>query len=126
MRFEELTTTELYDAVLANASLLHVPRNSLLTILPLIRNALKIGGLHHATYKMSKGEGRDRLGRYFNHLSVRQLEQMHQSYGSRETLSVTEYRDGSYHFVGLMPWVAALARMVARTVPFTPVVRPHR
>lgn len=49
MRFDELDSSEDFDAVWANASLLHVPRPALAHILGLIFKALKPGGLHFAT-----------------------------------------------------------------------------
>jgi hypothetical protein len=63
MRFDELDALEVYDAIWASASLLHVPRSSLPQILALIFKALKPGGLHFASYKGGDAEGRDRYGR---------------------------------------------------------------
>ena len=48
MRFDELRDFEEYDAVWANASLLHVPRDALEHVLKLIFDALKPGGTHFA------------------------------------------------------------------------------
>ena len=46
--FDELDAREVYDAIWANASLLHVPRSSLPEILALVFEALKPDGLHFA------------------------------------------------------------------------------
>jgi len=46
MRFEELDASAVYDAVWAIASLLHVPRPALPSILTKVRQSLKPGGLH--------------------------------------------------------------------------------
>ena len=51
MRFDELSEVETYDAVWANASLLHVPRGALGDVLALVFAALKPNGLHFASYK---------------------------------------------------------------------------
>ena len=51
MRFDELDALEVYDAIWASASLLHIPRSSLPEILALVFEALKPGGLHFASYK---------------------------------------------------------------------------
>lgn len=110
MRFDELEANELYDGVWANACLLHVPRPALPQILTRIHNALKTGGLHHATYKAGDDEGRDNLGRYFNYLSPEQLAHMYGLSGGWELLSITEYLDESYHTADLTPWAAVLAR----------------
>jgi hypothetical protein len=57
MRFDELDAREVYDAIWASASLLHVPRSSLPEILAFVFEALKPRGLHFASYK---GRGRRR------------------------------------------------------------------
>lgn len=68
MRFDELDAERAYDAVWANASLLHVPFLALRGVLSRIVRALKPGGFHAASDKIGaeKGDERDRLGRYFN------------------------------------------------------------
>jgi SAM-dependent methyltransferase len=110
MRFEELDASAVYDAVWANASLLHVPRPALPAILMKIREALKPGGLHHATYKGGGQEGRDRHGRYFNYLSSDEVVQMYERSGSWEILSVSDYLGGGYDSGVQGPWVAIMAR----------------
>ena len=66
MRFDELESIAEYDAVIASASLLHVPRADLPSILQRIWTALKPGGWHIASYNGGGVEGRDGFGRYFN------------------------------------------------------------
>lgn len=66
MRFDELDASEAYDAVWAHACLLHCPRAELPEVLARIREALKPGGLHYASFKLGDGEGRDLLGRLHN------------------------------------------------------------
>lgn len=70
VRFDELAYIAAYDAVWANASLLHVPRALLPDVLAKVYAALKPGGLHFATYKAGGVEGRDSYGRYCNYLSA--------------------------------------------------------
>lgn len=110
MRFDQLNVFEVYDAVWANASLLHVPRPALPSILEKIRNALKPGGLHHATYKAGGKEGRDRNGRYFNYLSPDEVIRMYETSGTWEFLSVSDYLGGGYDTTVRGPWVAALVK----------------
>jgi SAM-dependent methyltransferase len=73
MRFDELDAAETYDGVVAAYSLLHVPRSGLVAVLGRVWRALKPGGWHVATYKTAGGEGRDRLGRYYNYPGEREL-----------------------------------------------------
>lgn len=74
MKFAELDAREAYDAVWANACLLHVPFAALPDVLTRVHVALKPGGLFYASYKMGEGEGRDSLGRYYNFPSAQMLE----------------------------------------------------
>jgi SAM-dependent methyltransferase len=67
--FGDLREVEAYDAVWANACLLHVPREQLADVLMLIRRALKPGGYFYASYKEGDADGRDTLNRYYNYPS---------------------------------------------------------
>jgi SAM-dependent methyltransferase len=113
MNFEELDARDEYDAVWANASLLHVPRAELPSILSRIRFALKPGGLHHATYKAGGQEGRDSQGRYFNHLTNDELVDMYERSGWWEIISISEYLGGGYDSGAQGPWVAIMAKRPA-------------
>lgn len=66
LQFDALEANAAYDAVWANASLLHVPRPELPDILARIRRALRPGGLMFASFKTGDAEGADALGRYLN------------------------------------------------------------
>lgn len=109
MRFDELEVTEAYDGVWANASLLHTPRSALAGVLFRIFRALKPGGLHVATFKAGRAEGRDGLGRYFNYLSTAELEAAYRGSADWEILSIQDYVGGDYEG-GRRPWVAVTAR----------------
>jgi len=112
MRFDELNATETYDAVLANASLLHVPRKQLPSILKLVFNALKPNGVHFASYKAGGTEGRDSFGRYFNYLDKQQLLKAYAESASWEIISVVEQIGGG--FDGKQgPWLAITVRKPA-------------
>lgn len=69
MLFEQLDETEAYDAVWANACLLHVPRPELAGVLARIWRALKPAGVFYASYKAGEVDGRDTLNRYYNYPS---------------------------------------------------------
>lgn len=73
MRFDALDAVAQYDAVVASASLLHVPRPDLANVIGRIWTALRPGGWHLASYKGGGVEGRDRFGRYFNYLDADEL-----------------------------------------------------
>lgn len=69
LAFDQLSETTAYDAVWANACLLHVPRQELAAVLSRIHRALKPGGIFYASFKAGSVEGRDRLQRYYNYPS---------------------------------------------------------
>jgi SAM-dependent methyltransferase len=69
MPFEDLDDHALYDAIWANACLLHVPRDNLPAVLQRVCKALKPSGLFEASFKSGDGEGRDQFGRYYNYPS---------------------------------------------------------
>lgn len=96
MRFEDLEDEAAFDAVWANASLLHVPTPGLPEVLARVRRALRPGGLFYAGYKAGQGAGRDRLGRYFNFLSREELEQAYRAAGPWGALEVRENSGGGY------------------------------
>ncbi len=109
MRFDELSEVETYDAVWANASLLHVPRAALGDVLQLVFAALKIGGLHFANYKAGGVAGRDGLGRYFNYPDRQALIDAYSCSAAWEVLSLVDYVGGGYEG-GQGPWLAITAR----------------
>jgi SAM-dependent methyltransferase len=67
--FHDLDEVDAYDAVWANACLLHVPRAELADVLARIWRALKAEGVFYASYKEGDGDGRDTLDRYYNYPS---------------------------------------------------------
>lgn len=110
MRFEDLDTLETYDAVWANASLLHVPRTDLPDILARIYRALKPGGLHLASFKSGGTEGRDQFGRYYNYPSQDQLLDFYAQSAEWDVLTIDAYQGGGYQTTTLGPWLAITAR----------------
>lgn len=109
MRFDELDAVERYDAVVAAASLLHVPRSGLPAILARIHCALRPGGWHIASFKGGGAEGRDRFGRYFNYLTCGEAEAAYRSAGNWATLAIEEVLGGGYDGVQ-GPWLKVVAR----------------
>ena len=109
MRFHELNASERYDAVWASASLIHVPRSALSSVLALIYRALKPGGVHFATFKSGDVEGRDDDGRYYNYPSAQQLIDFYTGAAEWEGLDVTPYVGGGFQG-GLGPWLKVCGR----------------
>lgn len=109
MRFDQLEAIDEFDAVVASASLLHVPRNELTSILRLIWQALKTGGWHFATYKGGGVEGRDGFGRYFNYLNRDQLLDQYSAAAEWGDIDLVEGMGGGYD--GTQgPWLRIIAR----------------
>ena len=115
MRFDELSAIETYDAVWANASLLHVPREALSGVLRKVRRALKPGGLHFANYKAGDAAGRDSLGRYFNYYDRATLLDAYAASGSWDIISTSDYIGGGYES-GQGPWIAITVRRQVDTI----------
>ena len=65
LRFEELDYTDAFDGIWACASLLHVRKAELPSVLRLIRRALKKDGAFYASFKYGNEE-RDKNGRVFS------------------------------------------------------------
>ena len=86
--FHDLDKVEAYDAVWANACLLHVPRDELAKILALIWRAIKPEGFFYASYKAGDADGRDTLNRYYNYPSPDWLRTSYAAAGSWSSLSI--------------------------------------
>ena len=109
MRFDELEVSEKYDAVVASASLLHVPREGLPDVLARIWRALKPGGWHLATYKTGQMEGRDKFGRYFNYLDQYEAEAIYAAAADWAVIEFDEY-SGSGYLNAPAQWLKLVAR----------------
>jgi SAM-dependent methyltransferase len=86
--FHDLDEVETYDAVWANACLLHVPRPELADVLARIWRALKPAGYFFASYKEGDGDGRDTLNRYYNYPSPDWLCATYAEAGNWNSLSI--------------------------------------
>jgi SAM-dependent methyltransferase len=109
MAFGELDAFEHYDAVVANASLLHVPRPGLPDVLQRVWRSLKPGGWHMASYKGGGTEGRDRFGRYFNYLLPADAAAAYPAGGDWASIEIEESIGGGYDGVQC-PWIKVTAR----------------
>ena len=86
--FHDLDEVDAYDAVWANACLLHVPRTELADVLARIWRALKAEGVFYASYKEGDVDGRDTLDRYYNYPSQDWLRGTYADAGRWNSLSV--------------------------------------
>lgn len=86
--FHELDAVGAYDAIWANACLLHVPRDELAGILARIRRALRPGGFFFASYKRGDADGRDTLNRYYNYPTEDWLRSTYAEAGRWNSLSI--------------------------------------
>ena len=67
LSFDEINEHNFYDAIWANFSLLHATKNQFPDILKKLFFALKKEGLLFLSLKRGRGEGRDRLGRFYSY-----------------------------------------------------------
>lgn len=81
MLFDDLAAEGAYDAVWANACLLHVPRADLPQVLKAIHRALRPSGWHYGSFKLGEGEGRDLLGRLHNFPDESWLQEVYSAAG---------------------------------------------
>ena len=96
MEFSAMPWVAAFDGIWASASLLHVPRPALGTVLGLVHRALKPGGLHYASYKAGEADGRDGLGRYYNYVDPDLLRNAYEAGGDWRDLLIMERDGGSY------------------------------
>ena len=108
MRFEELEDVAAYDAVWANACLLHVPEDGLTDVLARIHRALKPGGRFYAGFKSGDGGDRDSLGRYYNFPSEERLRAAYAAAGAWAPLDITTGQGGGFDGVQ-RTWLHVLA-----------------
>lgn len=107
LAFADLCDEAAYDAVWANACLLHVPRADLAGILRRIHRALVPGGLFYASYKAGTAEGLDRFGRYYNYPDDSFLRQ---AYGKGWASLRIDTADGSGYDGAETRWLGVFAQ----------------
>jgi SAM-dependent methyltransferase len=109
MRFDELTGDQCFDAVWANACLLHVLDEHLVEVLRLIWLSLRRDGLFFASYKLGEGPEYDALGRYYNFPSRDRLRTAYNDAGLWSTFEMNERLAGGYDGVERC-WLSCTAR----------------
>lgn len=109
LRFDELAAVAQYDAVVACASLLHVPAAALPPVLARIWTALKPGGWHFASFKTGAAPGWDAHGRYYNQPSQADAARCYGQAGPWSVLEFAQY-DGVGYFSAPTRWLTVTAR----------------
>lgn len=109
LRFNDLDATDHYDAVVACASLLHVPSEDLPAVLGRVWNALKPGGWHFASFKTDGQPGWDKHGRYYNYLNRAGAIEAYEAAGEWASLSFQNY-DGTGYFSEPARWLTITAQ----------------
>lgn len=109
MRFDQLDANESYDAVVAFASLLHVPIQELPAVLGRIWRALRPGGWHFASFKTDGLPGWDKHGRYYNFISRTEADAAYRSAGTWSEVIFDTYRADGY-FSGPAQWLTITAQ----------------
>lgn len=112
MRFDELDAVERYDAVVACASLLHVPVSELSAVLSRIWRALKPGGFHLASFKTGASASRDQHGRFYNYLSCEDAADHYANAGEWASIEYVQ-RQGIGYFSEPAQWLDVTARKQA-------------
>ncbi|HET9161603.1 MAG TPA: class I SAM-dependent methyltransferase [Caulobacteraceae bacterium] len=116
LRFEDLDAADRYDAVVACASLLHVPVEGLPRVLTGVWKCLKPGGWHFASFKTNGRPGRDEDGRYYNYLDRAGAQRAYRSAGAWQALHFDNYEAAGY-FSAPARWLTVSARKVAYAKP---------
>lgn len=114
LTFDRLEAEGVFDAIWANACLLHVPRADLVAVLARIHRALKSGGLHYASYKSGLAEGEDRFGRFYNYPTLSELQAIVASSADWRMIGAEEWRGGQ-HGGGETGWIGLTLRRPAGT-----------
>lgn len=109
MLFEELDAEAEYDAVIAFASLLHVPAAELSATLARVYRALRPGGWHYASYKGGEGGGRDPHGRFYSYIPADDLRAAYEIGLAWQFFDLQTRMGGSYG-AGPTPWHEVTAR----------------
>ena len=109
MRFDQLDATAEYDAIVACASLLHVPVIELPATLRRIHCALRHEGWHFASFKTAGSPGWDQHGRYYNYPSENGVEAAYRSAGQWAKLTFDTF-DGVGYFSEPARWLTVTAQ----------------
>ncbi len=71
--FEQINTSNTYEGVWANYSLLHAAPEDFADILQALHRALKPGGIFHLCMKVGSGSMRDKFGRFYSYYTQEEL-----------------------------------------------------
>ncbi|MDO4556609.1 MAG: class I SAM-dependent methyltransferase [Lachnospiraceae bacterium] len=83
MLFQDLDVKNVYDAIWACASILHLPKSELGPVLKKIQLALKENGILYTSFKYGEFEG-ERNGRYFTDFTIESFEKFMEDFSGIE------------------------------------------
>lgn len=109
MRFDQLDAEQSFDAVVACAALLHVPKDQLSPVIGRIWRALEPGGWHFASFKTGGTEGADEHGRHYNQVTGADLDRLYAGAGDWESVAQEETMGVGY-FSKPSRWLHLTAR----------------
>lgn len=110
MRFDEMTDISRFDGIWASASLLHIEKNELPTILRKFHRALKPEGILYASFKYGDQE-EERLERFFSDYCLDEVERLFLQDGLFELVEGFETEDERPDYID-KPWVNLIVRAV--------------
>lgn len=106
--FHQVQFAHEFDAIWANASLLHVPKNGIERVFRDFHDALVLGGILYASFKRGEGEG-VREGRFFNDYEEDELAELVASWRQWSILKLWRTEDIGQRRAGV-EWVNLLGR----------------
>lgn len=106
MLFDELDYTDAFDGIWACASLLHVKKCNLVSVLGKIRAALRPDGTFYASFKEGTGESFDN-GRFFAYYSAEELESR---FGEARLRTVDIWQTVRPRMSGDVQWINLIAK----------------
>lgn len=106
--FTDIDSSNHYDGIWANFSLLHCTNSEFHQVLPQLVSSLKTSGIFHLAMKLGEGEKRDAIGRYYSYYSEQELLDICQTLG----LSVLKVVLGQGPGLagGVEPWIILLMK----------------
>ena len=106
--FTDIDSSDAYDGVWANFSLLHASRDDFPVILCSLQKALKPKGLLHLGLKLGTGSSRDSLGRLYTYFGEDELRQFLEESGF--TPEYVKHASGPGLAGNIEPWILIISR----------------
>jgi SAM-dependent methyltransferase len=110
LKFSEIDFDEVFDGIWANASLLHVPRIEMESVLSKVIKSMKVDGILYMSFRYGDGEEMED-GRYFTNFRTKSLKDLINKFHEIELIEIRKSHD-------VLPdrdtiWLYALVRKVS-------------